>query len=147
MYTDQLKLYDFGLARELPSTANTDPKAVFPQTSYAGSHPYMSPESVLKKSYGLSVDTYSFGILCYEILSTKEPYHKVMSHEYIDRVILGNKRPNLDTCKDCWGPQEYIIKKLISSCWDADPTMRPTMKDVQTELISVAAAAANVSSE
>lgn len=35
---------------------------------------WMAPESILHNIYSFKSDTFSFGVVCYEVMSRKEPY-------------------------------------------------------------------------
>lgn len=76
-------------------------------------------------------NVYSFGMVCYEIITGKVPYQeqqKMSSHI----VIFGN-RPKL--------PMDLnkSMKSLIWRCWDGDPKTRPTFSTIVDELIDLIA--------
>lgn len=66
-----VKLLDFGIAREM--------KDSFASTSgslkVAGTPPYMSPEQVRGKAPSPAMDIYSLGVVCYECLRGRPPFH------------------------------------------------------------------------
>ncbi|OEU23556.1 kinase-like protein, partial [Fragilariopsis cylindrus CCMP1102] len=74
-----VKLMDFGLARELPSSVlpynnNSKNNMLFNMTGTVGTMRYMSPEICLNKPYGLEADIYSWSIVSYGILTQTRPY-------------------------------------------------------------------------
>jgi hypothetical protein len=83
----------------------------------------------LRRPSGISVDTYAFGILVWEIMTIKEPFADLMIHEYTEKVIQRQKRPRLDRKT----PAE--LNDLMSACWDHDPYKRPIMRDVHVNLL------------
>lgn len=124
-----LKLFDFGLAKELNKCPRVSPTStLYHVGSFGGTHPYLAPEVAMAQPYGLSADTYSFAIICYEVLTMREPFGDLMEHEYENKVIQGDRRPKLPKN---WSPE---LKELLSQCWDANPESRPPMEQVCVRL-------------
>jgi serine/threonine protein kinase len=74
-----IKIFDFGLAKVLP--ANINPYDDMYKMSTAGTPRFMAPEVLGgKERYNLKADTYSFGIVLWEMLSLCKPF-----------VVLRNK--------------------------------------------------------
>ncbi len=73
------------------------------------------------------LDVYSFGIICYEILSRENPFQGVMRTQLRAYVEAGN-RPQL--------PDEIPrrLDILINKCWDGNPLHRPDFAAICTEL-------------
>lgn len=63
--TGQVKLFDFGLAKEIDLGERL--------CSSAGTPRFMAPEVAMSKMYGLSGDAYSFGIVLWQLCSLKGP--------------------------------------------------------------------------
>jgi serine/threonine protein kinase len=129
-----LKLYNFGGAKTL--TTNTQIRKPYDKScctttspAYVGTHPNVAPEVALKRPSGISVDTYAFSIVLWEIMTMKEPFADLMIHEYTERVIRCNNRPKLDRKT----PSD--LNDIMSACWHYDPSRRPCMKDVHLKLI------------
>ena len=73
-----------------------------------------------------SVDTYAFGIIMWEALMMLEPWSNVKvkwSHEIFDMVESG-KRPPVDRAVRKAAPKGF--EEIMESCWDQDPSRRPT---------------------
>lgn len=121
-----VKLFDFGLARELPFNSNGELRRM---TSGSGTFRYMSPECYKGEVYGLPTDVYSFGLLLWEIASLKKPYAKMDLNDLTDFVFWGDKRPKL--IAKC-GSLE--MRKLMKDCWDATPAVRPTFAEIRSRL-------------
>ena len=118
-----VKLFDFGLAKEL------DPEALGYSETYelsgnTGSLRYMAPEVALSEPYNLSVDTYSFGLLLWQICSLDLPYDGMSRLDHSELVVYGNERPPLDPT---WSTP---IRILMKRAWEPDPSMRPTMDSI-----------------
>lgn len=62
----QLKLTDFGLARELQKTTNV--------MNAAGTYSHMPPEVIKSSTYSKFSDVWSFGVLLWELLTGEVPY-------------------------------------------------------------------------
>jgi serine/threonine protein kinase len=67
-----LKLFDFGLAKLMPTDIN--PYEDLHKMSMAGTPRYMSPEALAGKAYNLKADVYTFSIVLWEILSLHRPF-------------------------------------------------------------------------
>jgi serine/threonine protein kinase len=73
-----------------------------------------------------SVDTYAFGIIMWEALMMLEPWSNVKvkwSHEIFEMVEKG-KRPPVDRAVLKASPKGF--EEIMESCWDQDPSRRPT---------------------
>jgi serine/threonine protein kinase len=101
-----LKLFDFGLARE------TNP--LCPMSSFTGSIRYMAPEVTKSEPYSLSADVYSFGVVVFECCT------------------LVKKKPR---CFPFRFPVPRSMKKLIKTCWDKNPSNRPTFSEIHASLM------------
>jgi hypothetical protein len=88
--------------------------------------------SGLALGYGIEADTYSFGMLLWEICSLKKPFSKVKSaYEFETLVFTKNTRPKL-------GKKWPVpLKDLTSRCWSKDPTERPAMSLVKSTLTAM----------
>ena len=83
----------------------------------------MAPEVFLSKPYNETADTYSFSILCWQILALETPYDYIKNNSMLEKgVIRGGARPKI---KDEWGES---IGKMLRACY-ADNPKRPSMAD------------------
>ena len=88
-----IKISDFGLAKE---ATNQNPNL---KQTYCGSPMYMAPEMMCYKNYDKTSDLWSIGIILYEMITGKPPFHvknfnqlkKVISED----IILPDKYKNL----------------------------------------------------
>ena len=84
----------------------------------------MAPEVFLCKRYNETVDTYSFSILCWQILSLDTPFDHIKTNAMLKKsVILGGVRPKI---KEEWGDS---ICKILRESFVDNPN-RPSMADV-----------------
>ncbi|KAG0589488.1 hypothetical protein KC19_1G023700 [Ceratodon purpureus] len=124
----QAKITDFGLSKTKDRSIRYSQ-----QSPNTGTSKWMAPEIIrLDASYQESTsrneevpsypkkgDVYSFGMVCYEILTGDEPFPNELARN-VKKKVLNGERPNLpDHC-----PLE--LKVLIQECWDQDPTARPS---------------------
>ncbi|XP_034112326.2 mitogen-activated protein kinase kinase kinase 7-like [Drosophila albomicans] len=116
-----LKIGDFGKVKQL-STINTE---------MSGTFIYMAPEVCDpegKGNYTEKCDIFSFGIIFWEVLSRKKPFHEFKDmHEFaIQNKVLRGDRPNLNDFTI--GTFLNInINELIKMCWHEDPEKRPNI--------------------
>ena len=117
----KLKVADFGLSgtRESSVTNSKQPLNI-------GTTRWMAPEVMMHAGeedsevpkYPFKVDVYSFGMVCYEILSGKLPFHGISNTEVRNRVLEGDRPKFPHRCPGA-------LKALICSCWNAKPNSRP----------------------
>lgn len=118
---DDIKIFDFGMARELPTNDNN---GVYKMTS-CGTARYMAPEIARKENYNETCDVYSFSILLWEILSLKVPFGGKGMTFFRTNVWRGKQsRPKIDPT---WSDS---IQQILSRGWNADITDRPGMCEV-----------------
>ncbi|KAH9571985.1 hypothetical protein CY35_02G122700 [Sphagnum magellanicum] len=90
-------------------------------------HPSLSNEHISRR-YPFKVDIYSFGMVCYEILTGNIPFHNHIAMTELRTKIKDGLRPNLpDQC-----PQQ--LSKLIQECYHPDPATRPSFFEICLEL-------------
>lgn len=133
-----LKLFDLGLAKELPpdeEAANKD-KSVFKENltfqlpGNTGTARYMAPEVILKQPYNCKVDVFAASILCWEVISLERAYvNGVPSGQFFkDCVALYNDRPPV--------PRKWpkAIRKIVKQGWIKDISSRPTSGKMKLSL-------------
>ena len=119
-----IKLFDFGLARELPTMKQDEGSGCFMMTLLAGTRRYMAPEVGLGKPYNLKADVYSFGILLWHISSLLVPFDTFDVHDHEYAVWKCGVRPKLLKNWPC------NVCELMISCWGADWRDRPKFSEV-----------------
>jgi len=110
----ETKVSDFGIAKFKEERA----------TTMVGTVQWMAPEVFRGKPYSSSVDTYSFGIILWEMVARQQPHENLLAFEIISGVAKENLRPPVP--EDC--AESYKI--LMRSCWDDNPLKRPTFDKI-----------------
>ena len=111
------KISDFGWTRLMAEK----------MTGKIGTFQWMAPEVISTKYYSEKADVYSFGIILWEIGSRKPPYPDKMGTVVIQQVVEG-VRPDIP--QNCPKPFSRLMKK----CWNQDPNLRPSFKELVSEL-------------
>lgn len=132
------KLFDFGLARTLPTNSNPENTNImagnidneaYKLTGMTGSPRYMAPEVALAEPYGTNADVYSFSILMHEVLSLKVPYAGVTGIRTLHhQVVQEGRRPPIDPL---WPDS---IGSLLMEMWDGNRRKRPDSGEVLKRL-------------
>lgn len=129
---DNLKLFDFGLAKELkPYKRHED--GTYHLTANTGSRRYMAPEVALRKRYNLSVDVFSYAILLWEICALEKPFDGYSELQHMSFVVQRGYRPKIETIKG-W-PES--LRLLITRSWDQDMNRRPTFREIVGALVEI----------
>ena len=113
---------DFGLSREC-----LQPGAM----TRVGSVQWAAPEVLLGKSYSVKADLWSFGVVCWEMLTARVPFEGMAQTTVATKVALEGMRLPV--------PQQTPIKllRLIARCWSEAPDERPSFDSAVTELQSM----------
>jgi serine/threonine protein kinase len=88
-----------------------------------GSPAFMSPEALLGQELTPKTDVYSFGMILWELVSDKSPYDdlRIESFEQLIDVICVRKiREKVPA------HLPPTLRQLIESCWQSDPSHRPS---------------------
>src|SRR5260370_489197 len=94
----QLKILDFGLAKQMRSSDSVDfeaPTATLLSSPghVIGTVPYMSPEQLQGESLDASSDIFSLGVTFYEMLAGKHPFQDNSAAVTLSRIMLGDPIP------------------------------------------------------
>lgn len=119
-----VKLFDFGLAKELDPSLKSGISELYELSGNTGSLRYMAPEVARSEPYNLSADVYSFGLLLWQICSLDLPYDGMNRQDHAELVVHGNERPQLDSS---WSTP---LRILMKRAWEPDPLVRPTMDSI-----------------
>lgn len=132
---DQVKLFDFGLARKIDSDVESEDSREL--TMQVGTLRYMSPELCCGSRttsgappYDFSTDVYSFAILLWEIITLQKPFGNVQSlHDLTQMVFRQHQRPNLRLVNS------RKVRQLLQASWDPDPELRPSFAPIVVQLL------------
>lgn len=119
-----VKLFDFGLAKELDPSLKSGCTELYELSGNTGSLRYMAPEVARSEPYNLTADVYSFGLLLWQICSMDLPYDGMNRQDHSELVVHGNERPQLDSS---WSTP---IRILMKRAWEPDPLVRPSMDSI-----------------
>eukprot|EP00934_Nitzschia_sp_Nitz4_P006586 Nitzschia sp. Nitz4//scaffold150_size53981//35302//36646//NITZ4_006681-RA/size53981-snap-gene-0.71-mRNA-1//-1//CDS//3329537083//6576//frame0 len=123
-----LKLFDFGLAKELREDERSGD--CYKMTGFTGAIRYMSPEVGLGFPYNLKSDVYSWSMLYWYILSLEPPFAIYNKHMMEERVFSHGHRPKIN---NRWSRR---VAGLLKQAWAPDQKDRPTMAEVAEVMIA-----------
>ncbi|ESK94344.1 hypothetical protein Moror_8209 [Moniliophthora roreri MCA 2997] len=121
---------DFGLSR----VADSQLLKLTSSTSYAaGTARWSAPEVHMGHRATKESDIYSYGCVCYEIITRTYPYHELPNDAAVAFAVWRGDRPSR--------PQNIEIQdglwSLMARCWEAEPASRPSIEDVLSSLVDL----------
>lgn len=78
-----------------------------------------------------AVDTYSFGVLLWELWSEEIPFNGLGLLQVAQDVVANQRRPEISSSSSSI---DASIDSLVRRCWSQEPQARPTMATVLAEL-------------
>eukprot|EP01117_Protostelium_nocturnum_P001837 TRINITY_DN1230_c0_g1_i3.p1 TRINITY_DN1230_c0_g1~~TRINITY_DN1230_c0_g1_i3.p1 ORF type:complete len:936 (+),score=218.52 TRINITY_DN1230_c0_g1_i3:3257-6064(+) len=112
------KVADFGLSRQLDSQSSSV------TNSNVGPLMWMSPEAIQERKYSNKSDSWSFGVVIWEILTVQDPFANLTPVEAAIAVVSHGLR--LAIPEDT--PSALSI--LMKECWNVDPDDRPDFEQI-----------------
>jgi tRNA A-37 threonylcarbamoyl transferase component Bud32 len=112
----KVKVCDFGLSK-----IAVDMQATM---TACGTPCWTAPEILRNSRYTTKADVFSYGIVLWELVTREEPFAGMPAFQVI--FAVGTKGVRLPLPSVC--PPELI--KLIVSCWQEDPALRPPFSDI-----------------
>ncbi|KAG5184560.1 kinase-like domain-containing protein, partial [Tribonema minus] len=123
------KVADFGLPK-IPKVALAIASNLVTMATPTGAYAWMAPEVMDGEPYGVRADIYSMGMIMYEVVSGKLPFHD-HSLAQLMRATLRGRRPEVaDADASLAGAGEIIA--LLHRCCMHDTGNRPGSKEVST---------------
>ncbi|KAK7109215.1 hypothetical protein V1264_013298 [Littorina saxatilis] len=113
------KLCDFGASRFIGSTT---------KMSLAGTFPWMAPEVIQSMPVSESCDTWSYGVVLWELLTHEVPFNGIEGFQVAWLVVEKGERLTIPT--EC----PPFFARLMQQCWDLDPKKRPSFKNILQRL-------------
>lgn len=114
----KVKICDFGLSRIMTNSPIKDLNA-------AGTPEWMAPELLRNKPFTEKCDVFSFGVIMWELCTSKRPWDGVKPMQVVYAVAHEGARLDIP---------DVPIGKLISDCWAEDPNARPCYEEIFTRL-------------
>ncbi|XP_039622658.1 megakaryocyte-associated tyrosine-protein kinase [Polypterus senegalus] len=112
------KISDFGLAKAEPKSTDNAKLPI----------KWTAPEALKKEKFSTRSDVWSYGILLWEIYSYgRQPYPKMALKDVKEKVEQGYRMEAPDDCPP-------VIYTLMRSCWESDPSKRPSFRKLREKL-------------
>ena len=90
-----------------------------------GTPHYTAPEVLMHMKYGSKVDSFSYGVVLWEMLVRRMPYGDMTHMAIYEHVVTRGWRLTIPTD----APEG--LKKLIIRCWSKDPNERPDFEEIE----------------
>ena len=121
---------DFGL-----STIIAEKEAITSSTSAGGTIRWMGPELLDPQAFGSTdghptreSDCYSLGMVIYEVLSGRVPFHSCGFPLVFSKVLNGERPEKPEGALGAWFTTE--IWTMLELCWKPRPADRPSSRDI-----------------
>ncbi|NWS70434.1 M3K20 kinase, partial [Crotophaga sulcirostris] len=116
------QICDFGASRFHSHTTHM---------SLVGTFPWMAPEVIQSLPVSETCDTYSYGVVLWEMLTREVPFKGLEGLQVAWLVVEKNERLTIPS--SC--PRSFA--ELMHQCWDADSKKRPSFKQIISILESM----------
>ena len=145
-----LKLFDFGLARQLPEAMGL-PNELFHMTRHAGTRPYTAVEVATTGLYNEKADTYAWAMVVYEMVTEQVPFQEYAAvkdksnnsskkqqkpfanDNFVQAVYVDKEMPSFDRTRSPL-KVSHALQTLLKKCWSFDLFVRPNMEQACMEL-------------
>jgi len=122
----EVKLTDFGIAKDLDTT-------IAVAGTFVGTVTYMSPERCLGEEYSLASDTWSVGMVIYELACGRYPFTNIESFPALFEQLCDKPEPRLDPALN---PPELCA--FVGYCLTRDLKYRPDTRSLCQDIFVTA---------
>ena len=127
----QVKVLDFGVAKNLPSRPETSTLSTLTCAEFAGTLNYMAPEVVREEESDSRADIFSLGIVFYEAIAGSNPFRAKSFLETSDRILHYDQLPLCELNSKLPAEFDRIVGKMLAK----DPAQRySTAADLAIDL-------------
>uniref|UniRef100_A0A3Q1G4A0 Mitogen-activated protein kinase kinase kinase 20 n=1 Tax=Acanthochromis polyacanthus TaxID=80966 RepID=A0A3Q1G4A0_9TELE len=117
-----VKICDFGASKFLTHTTHM---------SLVGTFPWMAPEVIQSLPVSETCDTFSYGVVLWEMLTREIPFKGLEGLQVAWLVVEKNERLTIPSgCPKCFA-------ELMRMCWVTEPKERPMFKKILSTLESM----------
>lgn len=116
-----VKIFDFGLAREFPK-GKPLVNDTYQMSGKTGSLRYMAPEVAKEHPYNETVDVYSLSMMAWQIFAMQVPFSGYSIAMHNELVVEKGGRPKIDPK---WGKK---VGDWMSKAWSPKIQNRPNMR-------------------
>uniref|UniRef100_A0A3Q0QPE6 Protein kinase domain-containing protein n=1 Tax=Amphilophus citrinellus TaxID=61819 RepID=A0A3Q0QPE6_AMPCI len=117
-----LQICDFGASKFLTHTTHM---------SLVGTFPWMAPEVIQSLPVSETCDTFSYGVVLWEMLTREIPFKGLEGLQVAWLVVEKNERLTIpSSCPSCFA-------ELMKKCWATEPKERPMFKQILSTLESM----------
>ena len=110
--TGQVKVLDFGLAKNLPS--GEESPTIDRAGTFAGTPAYMAPEVLMERDPDGRADIFSLGVVFYEILTGNHPFRASTFLATCDRIRKVKPAPIRSLNSSAPGDLEQVVVKMLA---------------------------------
>merc|ERR1712096_352679 len=115
------KLADFGTAFDLSLLGSKGDRI----QTFCGTPIFMAPEVVSRENYTTASDIWSFGGMCFEMLTGRVPFHHPVLQKLLNQIASGKELE--------WPVGTAVqleLKLFVMACMQRDATRRPSAEDL-----------------
>ncbi len=116
----QVKVLDFGVAKNLPGSPQTTTLSAEAGMAFAGTLSYMAPEVVREKESDARADIFSLGVVFYEAVTGSNPFRADSFLETCNRILYNDLLPLHELNPNSPPELDRIVAKMLAK----DPTQR-----------------------
>ena len=110
----QVKVLDFGVAREMPGADCANTRETFESTRFSGTLAYMSPEILEEKQADARADIFSLGVVFYEALTGHNPFRRAGFLETCNAISHEDPPPLRERNSQIPKELERIVAKMLA---------------------------------